>query len=86
MKALDDDNFACGIFVDLQKAFCTADPSILLSKLCKYRIRGLVKNWFVSCLADLQQVVSINGFASSITSTACVVPQEYVLGSLLFLL
>ena len=30
MKALDDGNFACGIFVDLQKAFDTADHSILL--------------------------------------------------------
>ena len=33
MKALDDGNFGCGIFVDLQKAFGTVDHSILLSKL-----------------------------------------------------
>ena len=31
MKALDDGNFACGIFVDLHKAFDTVDHSILLS-------------------------------------------------------
>ena len=41
MKALDDGNFACGTFVDLQKAFDTVDHSILLSKLCHYRICGL---------------------------------------------
>ena len=41
MKALDDGNFACGIFVVLQKAFNTVDHSILLSKLCQYGIHGL---------------------------------------------
>ena len=39
MKALDDGNFACGIFIDLQKAFDTVDHSILLRKLCHYGIR-----------------------------------------------
>ena len=34
MKALDDGNFACGIFVDLYQAFETVDQSILLNKLC----------------------------------------------------
>ena len=33
MDALNDGNFACGIFIDLQKAFDTEDYSILLSKL-----------------------------------------------------
>ena len=41
MKALDDGNFACAIFVDLQKAFDTVDHSILLSKIYHYGIRGL---------------------------------------------
>ena len=46
MKALDDGNFACGIFIDLQKAFYTVDHRILLSKLCDYRIRRLINKWF----------------------------------------
>ena len=29
MKALDEGNFACGIFVDLEKAFDTVDHNIL---------------------------------------------------------
>ena len=38
VKALDDGNFVCGIFVDLRKAFDTVDDSILLSKLYHYGI------------------------------------------------
>ena len=48
MKALDDGNFVCGIFVDLQKAFDTVDHSILLSKLCHYGMHGLTNKWFES--------------------------------------
>ena len=31
-KAIDGGNYACGVFIDLQKAFDTVDPNILLSK------------------------------------------------------
>ena len=83
MKALDDGNFACGIFVDLHKAFDTVDHSILLSKLCHYGIHGLTNKWFESYLANRKQFVSINGFASSTSSIASGVPQGSVLKSIM---
>ena len=86
MKALDDGNFACGIFVDLHKAFDTVDLGILLSKLFHYGIRGLTNKWFESYLANRKQFVSVNGFASSASSIASGVPQGSVMGHLLFLL
>ena len=86
MKALDDGNFACDIFVDLHKPFDTVNHSILLSKLCHYGICGLTNKWFESYLANRKQFVSVNGFVSSTSSIASSVPQGSVLGLLLFLL
>ena len=49
-KALDDGNICCGVFVDLQKAFDTADHQILLAKLNHYGIQAVSNDWFKSCL------------------------------------
>ena len=43
-QALDTGHFACGIFIDLQKAFDTVDHDILVSQLEYYGARGIVKN------------------------------------------
>ena len=51
-KALDDGNIGCGIFVDLQKAFETADHQILLAKLNHYRILRVSNDWFQSYLSN----------------------------------
>ena len=43
-KALDSGKFACGIFVDLQKAFDTVNHNILLNKLEHYGLCGTSKS------------------------------------------
>ena len=85
-EALDNNSFACGIFIDLQKAFDTVDHSILLKKLHHYGIRGLANNWFQSYLTNRKQFVSIEGFQSEIKSMKFGVPQGSVLGPILFLI
>ena len=61
-SALDNKIHACGIFVDLQKAFHTVNHKILLDKLSYYGIRGIANDWFSSYLSNRTQYVSILGF------------------------
>eukprot|EP00111_Clytia_hemisphaerica_P010586 TCONS_00030954-protein len=57
----DNGKFACGVFVDLQKAFDTVDHEILLEKLHHYGVRGIVNDRFRSYLTNCSQYVSLAG-------------------------
>ena len=83
-EQLDKGNFACGIFVDFQKAFDTVDHQILIQKSNCCGTRGIARNWFSSYLQNRTEFVSINGFDSNVNATCCGVPQGFILGPLLF--
>ena len=85
-KALENGEYAVGIFLDFQKAFDTVDHTILLDKMVTYGIRGIVHDWFVSYLSNRQQFVSYNNCVSDNQIIQCGVPQGSILGPLLFLI
>ena len=84
-KALDEDKFACGVFNDLQKAFGTVNHGILFSKLIHYAVRGASYQWFKSYLTSRQKYTTIAHLKSDLCSINYGVPQDSVLGPILFL-
>ena len=78
--------FSCDVFIDLQKAFDTANHSILLHKLSHYGICGIVNDWFSSYLSNRIQTTQVGPHVSRKESTLSGIPQGSVLGPLLFLI
>ena len=85
-NALSQGELVCGVFLDFSKAFDTINHKILLNKLYKYGIRGILLNLFDDYLSQREQYVTINEINSDKCKITCGVPQGSVLGPLLFLL
>ena len=85
-KAIENNEFTVGIFLDLSKAFDTVNHDILLSKLYFYGIRGSCHAWIKDYLSNRKQIVKYNQIRSSERLISCGVPQGSVIGPLLFLI
>ena len=60
-ESIDNNEFGCGIFIDLKKAVDTVNHAILLTKLNHYGIRGNVHECFKSYLSHREQFVIVSG-------------------------
>ena len=63
-KALDDNEFSCGLFLDFKKAFDAVNHKILLKKLEHYGVRGHAIKWFKSYLSERKQYTAVNNVDS----------------------
>ena len=86
LKLFDQKKVAIATIMDLSKAFDCADHSILLSKLKRYGVHETALQWINSYLSDREHFVSWNQSDSSLLNLTIGVPQDSILGPLLFLI
>ena len=67
-SALDNNQFACGAFINLQKAFDTVDHKVLLSKTNQYGIKDIPYEWFKSYLTYRQKFATVKNKLSELSS------------------
>ena len=83
-NGFDNANEIAVIFLDITKAFDCVWHRGLLFKLKKMGIAGNLYKWFESYLSLRKQRVVINGKFSEIMHLLAGVPQDSILGPLLF--
>uniref|UniRef100_A0A669C2J2 Reverse transcriptase domain-containing protein n=1 Tax=Oreochromis niloticus TaxID=8128 RepID=A0A669C2J2_ORENI len=86
---MNNDAGKCSVLLmlDLTSAFDTVDHHILLERLKHWvGVSGTALEWFSSYLHNRSFSVVVPDFRSSSTSLTCGVPQDSVLGPLLFLI
>jgi hypothetical protein len=83
--AIDRNQIAAGVFIDLSKAFDTLDHEILFTKL-QHGIRGVALQWIKSYFCNREQFVQYNETCSSMEKLKFGVPQGSILGPLFFIL
>ena len=75
VKAIDNNKFCIGVFIDLKKAFDTVDHSLLIKKFKYYGVRGISSKFLESYLSNRTQFVSYKNVNSSEQNIRCGVPQ-----------
>ena len=84
--AVNRNEYAMGIFLDLEKAFDTINHEILLAKLDHYGFRGHVNIFINSYLNERKQYASVNKKESNYQRINFGVPQGSILGPLFFII
>ena len=86
LKGFDDGLVTSMILYDLQKAFDTINHDILLKKLSIIGFSDHTVKWFQSYLLNRKFMINLENSFSEVSSISCGVPQESILGPLLFLI
>ena len=73
-------------FIDLSKAFDTADHNILIDKLNLHGIKNNSLKWFSSYSSNRKQFIQARAIKTSSIDFICAVPQGSILGPLLLII